>query len=158
MISVWAVKAGVLDKLTTALTEGDSPVADIVQIGRPIKAPANDQPRRVYIGEVANDESQPVWEPTSQIRTEEYVIPLLVDCLSFTGSDLDGHDTAAGLVQAIVDAIEDQLATDPSWGATCHNSGLSLAAESTGPLADQPGGSGWRSGAILDLHIQRRGR
>jgi hypothetical protein len=154
-ITVWTAKANILAALKTALVPD---TADIVQIGRPVETPLMATPRRVYIGEVANDVPQPVWEPGSQLRTETYTIPLLIDCASYTGNELGGHDLAAGLVQAIVTAIEDQLADDPSWGAVCHTSGLSLAAESTAPLADQPSGSGWRSGAIVELHLQRRGR
>jgi hypothetical protein len=82
----------------------------------------------------------------------------LVDCLSITGNDPAGYTTAYGLVQAIASAIEAQIDADQSWGAVCMNSGLSLSGEDTTVLGDQPSGSGWRSSAILGLHIQTKGR
>ena len=154
-ISVWTAKAAVEVALKAALI----PVtADIVQLGRPVEVPSLSLPRRVYIGSVLNDDPQPIWEPGSQIRTEEYVIPLLVDCLSFTGNDPAGYTTAFGLVQAIATAIEAQIDADQSWGGVCMNSGLALMGEDTTVFADAPSGSGWRSSAILGLHVQTRGR
>lgn len=154
MLSVWAVKTGIVANLTEALVPA---TADIVQLGRPVELPPISQPRRVYIGDVLNDTPQPVYQPSSQLRTESYVVPLMVDCLSMTGNAESGYATAMGLVQDIVEAIETQLANDPSWGGACHQSGLALAAEFTTVLADQPSGSGYRSGAILELHIYRKG-
>ncbi len=154
-ISVWSVKAAVEAALQTALVPS---VADIVQLGRPVETPSLQQPRRVYIGGVLNDSPQPIWEPVSQVRLEEYEIPLMIDCLSFSGNDPAGYATAETLVADIVAAIEAQIGNDPSWSATCHNSGLSLAAAYTSALGDAPSGSGYRSWAILQLHIQRRGR
>lgn len=154
MISVWATKKAVRTALTAALVPG---VVDVILPGRPVEVVPTNTPRRIFIGEVANDTPQPIQEPGSQIRVEQYAIPLLIDCVSFSGNALNGHDTAADLVQAVVTAIEAQLGKDPSWGASVHESGLALVAESTTPLTDQPGGSGWRSGAILELHVLRRG-
>lgn len=155
MISVWTLKTNVEAGLTTALI--DASLADIVDLGRPVTVPPLSLPRRVYVGDVVNDESQPVWEPGSQIRTEEYVVPLLVDCLSLTGNQAGGYAIASGLVAAIVAAIEAQIGEDQSWGGVVHNSGLSLVAESTTAFGDSPGGSGWRSGAVLSLHVRRKG-
>ena len=154
-VSVWIVKGAVEVALKAALI----PVtADIVQLGRPVETVPLSSPRRVYIGSVLNDDPQPIWEPGSQIRTEEYVIPLLVDCLSITGNDPVGYATAYGLVQAIVTAIEAQIDADQSWGGVCMNSGLSLSGEDTTVLASAPSGEGWRSSAILGLHVQTKGR
>ena len=154
-ISVWVAKAAVATVLKAALV----PVtADLVQLGRPVETVALNLPRRVYIGSVLNDDPQPIWEPGSQIRTEEYVIPLLVDCLSFTGNDPAGYATAYGLVQAIATAIEAQIDQDQSWGVPgLTNSGLALMGEDTTVFADAPSGSGWRSSAILGLHVQTKG-
>jgi hypothetical protein len=154
MLSVWATKKAVRAALTAALVPG---VVDLVGPGRPVEVVPTNQPRRIFIGNVANDTPQPIQEPGSQIRVEQYAIPLLIDCVSFTGNALEGHDTAADLVQTVVTAIEGCLAADPSWGGAVHESGLALVAENTTPLVDQPGGSGWRSGAILELHVLRRG-
>ena len=154
-ISLWDVKAAVLTALTAALVPD---TADLVTMPRPPEEPALSQPRRVYIGAVINVVPQPIWEPSSQIRTEEYVVPLMVECLSMTGNDPAGAATAAGQVAAIVAAIETQIGDDPSWNATCDNSGLSVVAENTAALGDAPSGSGWQSWAILELHVQHRGR
>lgn len=158
MISLWTLKENVLTSLTTVLIEADVPLADIVDLGRPVTVPPIAQPRRVYIGDVTNDEPQPIWEPGSQLRTETYTVPLLVDCLSFTGNQPGGYATAFGLVAAIVAAIEGQIGDDPSWGAVVHSSGLAVVAEATTAFGDSPGGSGWRSGAILALHVTRKGK
>jgi hypothetical protein len=40
----------------------------------------------------------------------------------------------------------------------CMNSGLSLSGEDTTVLASAPSGEGWRSSAILGLHVQTKGR
>ena len=153
-LTVWTVKAAVTAALQAALIPD---LADIVALGRPAEMPANSDPRRVYIGDVVNDDPRPPWQSGSQIRTETYVVPLMIDVVSFTGNDPAGFAETTGLVGAIVAGIEARLEADPSWSASCHNSGISLVAETTGPIGDQ-GGTGWRSGAILDLHIQHRGR
>jgi hypothetical protein len=152
-LSVWRVKNGVYTALQT-LIPGE---LDLVLPGRPVEVPALRTPRRVYVGDVLDDTPVPIWQPGSTIRTEEFILPLLVDCLSLTGNAANGELTAWTLVQAIVTGIEGLIGKDPSWGGTCHSSGLGLAGEATSALADQPGGSGWRSGAILELHVKHKG-
>jgi hypothetical protein len=154
-LSVWRVKGGVYTALTAALVPA---LADIVQRGRPVEVPPTALPRRVYIGDVVNDVPQPVWDPGAQMRLEEYVIPLLIDVIDLSGNLATGHNDCEASLAAIVAGIELALANDPSWGATCHHSGLSLAAETTTAYGDVPGGSGWRSGAILELHVRRSDR
>lgn len=155
MFSVWAVKAGVQTALTTALVGGPD-LADIVKRGRPVEVPPLELRRRVYIGDVVNDVPQPLWEPSSQMSVEEYVIPLLIDVIRLTGNLASGHDDTEAEMAAIVAGIDHQQRVDPSWGGACHHSGLSLAAETTTAYGDQPGGSGWRSGAIVELHVRKR--
>jgi hypothetical protein len=151
-ISAWDLKAGVYSTLSSVLIPS---VADLVLPGRPVEVPSTQTPRRVYVGNVLNDIPQPIFEPGSQLRLEQYVLPLLIDCMSYTGNDLDGHQVAEGLVAAIATAIENQLRADPSWGAVVDSSGLALSAEDTSVTPDGPGGAGWRSGAILELHVKR---
>jgi hypothetical protein len=151
---VWTVKTAVVAALAAALVPD---LAEIVALGRPAEQPPMEQRRRVYIGDVVNDIPQPVWEVGSLARTETFVVPLLVDVVKYTGNSPTGYADTSNEVGAIVAGIEAQIGKDPSWGAACHNSGLSLVTEATGPIGDQAG-TGWRSGAILELHVQRRGR
>jgi hypothetical protein len=150
-ISVWTLKANVLAALT-ALTPAD---ADIVQIGLPVEAPSNQSPRRIYILNVSPDTPVPVFEPSTQIRREEYVLPLMLEVLSFSGNALDGQSTVLTAMQALWDAVHDILLADTSWGAAVHQSGLSLQDEVTGPIADMAGG--WAAQARVYLHVMRQG-
>lgn len=155
-ITVYGVKTAVVAGLSEALdVGGPTALADIVRKGLPANVPPSGEPRRVYVLNVVNEAAQPAYEGGSTVREETYVVPIVVECLSITGNDPDGYDTAEGLAATIVAAIDAQTAADPEWGGACHGSGLSLQSEVTQPLQDN---SGWISRAILQLHIQRRGR
>lgn len=151
--SIWAVKASVVSILNAKLVPDD---VDLVELGRPVAATPLAQPRRVYVGNVVNpDTPVPVWEPGSQLRQENYVVPLFLDVVNECGDLPTGRTDTEALMGALAIAIEAQLRSDPSWGATCQHSGLGLQIEDTVPLPQSANGSGWRSWAVLELHVRR---
>lgn len=151
-LSIWRVKPAVLAALATLIPTD----ADIVALGLPAAVPSNQKPRRVYILNVPVDDPIPIYVPGTQLRKEEYVIPLALEVVNFSGRSLTGFADTEQTMARLVGAIETLCGADPSWDGTAHQSGLSLAAESTGPIADQSG-TGWISKAVLQLHIMRMG-
>lgn len=141
-----------LTELSAALIPGD---ADLVDIGLPVDDPAISLTRRVYIMPVTEYAPVPVFVGSTQIRREEYVIPLWLEVLNYSGNVLTGRQDTLAMAQALIAAIEGVCLADPSWGGAVMQSGLSLAGESTAPIAAQAGG--WGSHVILDLHMMRQG-
>ena len=156
-LSLWTAKANVLAALTTALLPDN---ADIVQLGYAVENPSSQQRRRVFILGVPIDQPQPPFSPGSQVRAENYDIPILVEfeVLAPTGqSPSVGFAAAQAGLATLVGLIEQQNDTDPSWGGIATASGIQLAppGEQTGPLADQAGG--FLSRCMLQVHIRTFG-
>lgn len=151
MLSVWTVKAGVNTALQALIPDS----ADIVQIGLPMQAPSNQDTRRVYVLNVPIDDPVPFAQPGSQVRTEDFVVPIVVEVVNFAGNSLTGCADTEVLMGTLVDAISALCDDDPSWGQVCSASGLSLASERTDPIADQAGG--WIAHAVLNLRVRKHG-
>jgi hypothetical protein len=160
-LSLWTVKLGVLAGLQNGqggaaglLTE----YADIVQPGLPVEIPPIAKSRRVYVLVVPGYTPSPLYGPSAEIRNEVYTIPIAVEVETRQTAPTDtGYQTAMGAMAALVAQMETIQGADPSWGGTCNWSGFSVSAEATGPIADQDGGGGWLSKALLQLHIKTLG-
>jgi hypothetical protein len=151
-LSVFSLKANVLTALTPLIASGD---ADVVQLGIPADVPATSDPRRVYILNTPSDTPNPVFSGSTQVRREEFVVPIALEVVDYSGNDPDGQGGVLTEMQALVTAVENVLLGDPTWGGAVHQSGFALATETTAPLAAQAGG--WISKALLELHAMRRG-
>ena len=154
MISAWATKLAIKSALKTALYPDD---ADIVKVGLPVQEPTVNQKRRVYVLNVPPYQSTPVYESGSQIRRSDYVVPIAVEVEYNTGNDVDGQETAETALATLVGQIEAVCLADPSWGGTVFASGISLAAEAAGPIADVQGGGGFLAHALLQVHVTTQG-
>lgn len=154
-ISVWTVKAGILTALENGLLNGSTVYADVVQLGIPTQEPSPQQQRRVYILDVPPFEARPVWANASTPpRQEDYVVPVAVEVESVLGPK-GTYQTAMNNLSALVAQIEDIQNADPSWGGVCFTSGLSLAGESCGQMADEV--AAFLAKAILQIHIRTIG-
>jgi hypothetical protein len=152
-ISVWTTKLGVLAVLKTLMPTD----ADVVQLGLPVQVPTINDERRIYVLAVPPYQSVPIFESGSQVRRSDYVVPLVVEVDTLTGNDVDGQVTAEQGLATLVGQIEALLLSDPSWGGVCFASGLAMAAEWAGPIADVQGGGGFLAHTLLELHVRTQG-
>jgi len=151
-ISVFSLKAALVTGLAALIPTN----ADYVIGGLPAQVPPLNKPRRVYVLDVLHDEPLPVFVPGSQMRREDYIVPIALEVLNFTGRDVSGYAQTLAKMGTLVAAIETICAADPSWGGVVMQSGLALAKETTGVYGDQ-GGTGWCSHVLLELHVLRQG-
>lgn len=151
-LSVFALQAAVLTTLNAQLVPDD---ADVVDLGLPAEVPAIALFRRVYVLDAPEDTPTPVFVGSTQLRREEYALPIALEVLNYSGNSLTGRAETLTMMQALVSAIEGVCLADPSWGGAVMQSGLSLTAPSSGPVAAQAGG--WIAHAILELHVMRQG-
>lgn len=161
MVSVWTARQNIKTALHSLLYPT---YADIVRLGLPVELASTQQQKRVYILDVPPNEYKvsPPFEPGSQVRTEDYFVPIRIECESLTGA-LDGgaandaaYQIAAGLAWAIFDQIETQVGVDPSWGGVATESGLGFLSDATGPMADEYG-TGYITVLSCGLVIRTRG-
>ena len=152
-ISAFTVKFGVLAKLKT-LAPAD---ADLVKLGLPVLDPPINSKRRVYVMPVPPYQATPVFESGSQVRKVDLVVPVLLEVESITGNDVNGQETAEGALATLVGQIEALCDADPSWGGVCFASGVTLASEAAGPIADVQGGGGFLAHALLEVHARTWG-
>lgn len=150
-ISAWTTKFAVDTILNAELVPTE---ADLVSLGISV-LPTTQQKRRVYILDVPPYQSRPLFESGSQIRESDYIVPLLLECDALTGSDVNGLKTSQQDLAALAANIEALCAADPSWGGAVFASGITLAAERSGPLPDQAGG--FLAWAMLQLHVKTWG-
>lgn len=152
-ISAFTVKFGVL----TALKTLEPTDADLVKLGLPIgDLPINDY-RRVYVMPVPPYQSTPVFESGSQMRQSDIVVPVLLEVETLTGNDVDGQEDAETALASLIASIEALCDADPSWGGVCFASGVALASEAAGPIADVQGGGGFLAHALLEVHCRTWG-
>jgi hypothetical protein len=152
-ISAWTVKFGVLTKLKTL-----APVdADLVKLGLPVLDPPLNSKRRVYVMPVPPYQTTPIFESGSQVRKADLVVPVLLEVEAITGNNVDGQETAEQGLASLVAAIEALCVRDPSWGGVCFASGVALASEAAGPIADIQGGGGFLAHALLEVHVRTWG-
>jgi len=152
-ISSWTVKFGVLAALKT-LVPAD---ADLVKLGLPVLDPPLNDYRRIYVMSVPSYQSTPVFESGSQVRRSDLIVPLLLEVETLTGNDVDGQETAEQDLATLVAQVETLCESDPSWGGVCFASGVSLASEAAGPIADVQGGGGFLAHALLQVHVRTQG-
>ena len=152
-ISAWTVKFGVLAKLKTLVPVS----ADLVKLGLPVQDPPLNSKRRVYVMPVPPYQSAPVLESGSQVRKSDLVVPVLLEVETITGNDVLGQETAEQGLATLVSQVEALCDADPSWGGVCFASGVSLASEAAGPIADIQGGGGFLAHALLEVHVRTWG-
>lgn len=151
MISAWATKFAIATALETLIPED----VDIAQVGLYVGAvPVNDW-RRIYVLAVPPYQSRPVFQSGSQVRESDYVVPVLVEVEIQTGADVQGQAETELACATLVNQIEALCLADPSWGGVCFSSGVALAQEFAGPIADQSGG--FLAHALLEIHVRTQG-
>jgi hypothetical protein len=152
-ISAFSVKFGVLTVLKTLMPTD----ADLVKLGLPVQDPPLNDYRRVYVMPVPPYQATPIFESGSQVRQANLVVPVLLEVEILTGNDVEGQEAAETDLATLVAQIEALCDADPSWGGVCFASGIALASEAAGPIADVQGGGGFLAHALLEVHCRTWG-